>query len=287
MSRTQFFLIAMACSFGYYIFPGYFFAMLSSLSWICWLSPNSVFLHQLGSGMHGLGVAAVGLDWSTVSSFLGSPLTSPWFASANIAVAFTLFMYLMMPLSYWNNLFHAKNFPIYSRNLFHGNGSIYDTAAIINSHFNLDKAAYDRSGRLYLSTFFALTYGVGFATLSATLVHVFLFNGKDIWRQTKTAFIVNSGGDIHNRLMKKYEQVPMWWFLVILVPSIALVLFACEYYKEALQLPWWGVLFACAIAFVFTLPIDVITATTNQVTDINIILLYLMSLESLVIVDSH
>jgi len=33
-------------------------------------------------------------------------------------------------------------------------------------------------GPVHLSTFFAMTYGVGFATLTATLVHVLLFSGR-------------------------------------------------------------------------------------------------------------
>ena len=71
--------------------------------------------------------------------------------------------------------------------------------------------------------------------------------------------------DIHTKLMRRYKQVPEWWFICILLVSIAATVFACEYYIEQLQLPWWGVLVACAIAFFFTLPIGIITATTNQV----------------------
>lgn len=71
--------------------------------------------------------------------------------------------------------------------------------------------------------------------------------------------------DIHTKLMQAYKQVPTWWFLIILVLNIALSVFACQYYKASLQLPWWGVLLACAIAIFFTLPIGIIVATTNQV----------------------
>lgn len=71
--------------------------------------------------------------------------------------------------------------------------------------------------------------------------------------------------DIHTKLMNKYRQVPEWWFWCILVTNIALTVFACEYYNDQLQLPWWGVLLACVIAFFFTLPIGIITAITNQV----------------------
>ena len=78
-TRSQFFLVAFICSFVYYIFPGYLFQMLTSLSWICWVFPNSVFAQQLGSGLYGLGIGSIGLDWASVSSYLGSPLASPWF----------------------------------------------------------------------------------------------------------------------------------------------------------------------------------------------------------------
>jgi hypothetical protein len=71
--------------------------------------------------------------------------------------------------------------------------------------------------------------------------------------------------DIHTKLMRRYKQVPEWWFICILVANIAVTIFAREYYIDQLQLPWWGVLLACALAFFFTLPIGIITATTNQV----------------------
>lgn len=88
---------------------------------------------------------------------------------------------------------------------------------------------------------------------------------SDLWRQTTRAFRGGNRLDIHAKLMKKYKSVPAWWFIVILVVNIGLIIFACEYYNESLQLPWWGVLLACGIAIVFTLPIGIIQATTNQV----------------------
>lgn len=42
-------------------------------------------------------------------------------------------------------------------------------------------------------------------------------------------------------------------------------IYACEGFDKQLQLPWWGILLACAIALFFTLPIGIIQATTNQV----------------------
>ncbi|KAF2299338.1 hypothetical protein GH714_031630 [Hevea brasiliensis] len=129
-------------------------------------------------------------DWSTVASYLGSPLASPWFATANVALGF---------------------------------------CAII-----------------------------------------------EVWKQSKRAFGGKSKMDIHTRLMQKYKSVPSWWFLIILIVNIAVVIITCEYYNETLQLRWWGVLLACAIALFFTLPIGIIYATTNQAPGLNIITEYII-----------
>lgn len=178
LTRSQFFVIAFLCSFAYYVFPGYIFQMLTSLSWICWIFPNNVLAQQLGSGLSGLGIGAIGFDWSAISAYLGIPLASPWFATANVAVGFMFVMYVVTPLSYWFNAYDAKTFPIFSSKLFTSTGQIYNITDIIDSNFHLDLAAYDRQGRLHISTFFAMTYGVGFAALTATIMHVALFHGR-------------------------------------------------------------------------------------------------------------
>lgn len=82
--------------------------------------------------------------------------------------------------------------------------------------------------------------------------------------------------DIHTRLMQAYKKVPMWWFLVILVINIVVIIVTCSHYQSTLQLPWWGVLLACAVAFFFTLPIGIITATTNQQPGLNVITEYII-----------
>ncbi|KAI3840430.1 hypothetical protein MKX03_029897 [Papaver bracteatum] len=276
MTRTQFFMIVLICSFAYYILPGYLFPMLTSLSWVCWVFPKSVLAHQLGSGMSGLGIGAISLDWSA-TAYLSSPLANPWFATANVAVGFALIMYIITPIAYWFNFYKAKNFPIFSKGLFTTSGQDYDISSIVNKNFQVDLPAYENSGPLHLSTQFAMSYGVGFSTLSATLVHVFLFHGREIMEQAKSAF-KEKKMDIHTRLMAKYKQVPEWWFVCILIITVAATIFSCEYFNSQLQLRWWGVLFACGIAFFFTLPIGIITATTNQTPGLNIITEYVIGL---------
>ncbi|KAG8373625.1 hypothetical protein BUALT_Bualt11G0043700 [Buddleja alternifolia] len=275
LTRNQFFLIAFLCSFAYYVFPGYLFPKLTSVSWLCWIFSSSVLVQQLGSGLHGLGIGAIGLDWSSISSYLGSPLASPWFATANIAVGYLLCMYVITPTMYWLNVYRAKTFPIFSDGLFKENGQKYNISAIIDSNFHIDLQAYEREGRLYLSTFFAMTYAFSFACLTATIVHVLLFHGRDIWLLSKSAF-KEKKMDVHTKLMQRYKQVPEWWFIFILLINITATLLICHYYNDQLQLLWWGVLLACGLAFFFTLPVGVITATTNQTPGLNVITEYII-----------
>jgi hypothetical protein len=70
--------------------------------------------------------------------------------------------------------------------------------------------------------------------------------------------------DIHTRLMKKYDDIPAWWFYSLMALSVTVSLLLCTVLKREVQLPWWGLIFACGMAFIFTLPISIITATTNQ-----------------------
>lgn len=179
MSRPKFFVIVLACSFCYYLFPGYLFQTLQSISWVCWAFPKSVTAHQLGSGFSGLGIGAFSLDWATTASFLFSPLISPFFAIVNVFLGYFMIMYMVMPISYWGlNVYNAKNFPIYSNDLFTGDGQLYDITKIVDNKFEIDYGEYAKQGRVNLSTFFALTYGFGFATIASTITHVGLFYGK-------------------------------------------------------------------------------------------------------------
>jgi len=78
--------------------------------------------------------------------------------------------------------------------------------------------------------------------------------------------------DIHTKMMKKYKDIPSWWFHVMLGVTLVVSLMLCIFLNDQVQMPWWGLVFASALAFVFTLPVSVITATTNQVKVLQLLL---------------
>ncbi|KAG6394173.1 hypothetical protein SASPL_144754 [Salvia splendens] len=119
--------------------------------------------------------------------------------------------------------------PSFSAHVFDATGATYNTSTILTGKtFEFDRAGYDSYSKVNLSIFFVLIYGLNFAALASTVSHVALFHGS------------------------------------LLIMVVAISMLACEGFGRQLQLPYWGVALAMTLAFVFTLPVGVIAATTNQ-----------------------
>jgi hypothetical protein len=108
-------------------------------------------------------------------------------------------------------------------------------------------------------------------------MHVALFHGREIYHRFR-ASQKDQKPDVHTRLMRSYADVPAWWFYALLGLSMVVSLVLCTVLRDQVQLPWWGLLFACGLSFVFTLPISIITATTNQTPGLNVISEYIIGL---------
>ncbi|KAK3948694.1 oligopeptide transporter 4 [Pseudoneurospora amorphoporcata] len=75
--------------------------------------------------------------------------------------------------------------------------------------------------------------------------------------------------DVHNRLMRRYKDAPMSWYLITCVSMLAIGMFVVEYYP--VHLPWYGLLLALGICSILFIPIGIIMAVTNQHSSIYLI----------------
>ncbi|KAI1877246.1 uncharacterized protein JN550_001318 [Neoarthrinium moseri] len=75
--------------------------------------------------------------------------------------------------------------------------------------------------------------------------------------------------DVHNRLMKRYKDAPLTWYLLTAVTMTAIGMFVVEYYP--IHLPWYGLLLALGICSVLFIPIGIVMAVTNQHSSIYLI----------------
>jgi len=78
-----------------------------------------------------------------------------------------------------------------------------------------------------------------------------------------------SAEDVHNRLMRRYDDVPITWYILTGVSMAAVGMFVVEYYP--VHLPWYGLLLALGIGAVLFIPIGIVMAITNQQSSIYLI----------------
>ncbi|KAI0739693.1 OPT oligopeptide transporter [Daedaleopsis nitida] len=266
ISRERFFTYVFLGSFVWYWFPGYIFQALSFFNWVCWIAPENVVVNQLFGYYSGLGMSLITFDWAQIA-YIGSPLATPWWASANVAVGFVFFFWILTPILYYTNTWYAKYMPISSRTSYDNMGNSYDVSLILTPESTLDLEKYKAYSPLLLSTTFALSYGLSFASITATLVHAFLYFRKQIWIQARRS--LSEQPDIHARLMSRYPQVPDWWYMIIFVTMFVFGVIGIEVWHT--QMPIWALVLALIIAFFYTIPIGMIQAITNMQVGLNVI----------------
>lgn len=89
---------------------------------------------------------------------------------------------------------------------FDNTGSVYNVSQIINSDFSFSLQAYKAYSPLFIFASFAIAYGLSFLSITATLMHNFLYHRKQIWSHARRSPSVQF--DIHARLMSTYKEVP-------------------------------------------------------------------------------
>ncbi|EGO23107.1 hypothetical protein SERLADRAFT_371352 [Serpula lacrymans var. lacrymans S7.9] len=266
ISRERFFFYAFGCGVLWYFVPGYLFQAISYFSWVCWIVPDNIIVNQMFGYVSGMGMSLITFDWSQIT-YIGSPLATPWWAEANVAFGFVFFFWLVVPALYYTNTWESKYMPISSRGSYDNTGAAYNVTQIINADASLNMTAYEEYSPLFLSTTFAMAYALSFASITATLMHAFLFFRKQIWVQSRRS--MHEQPDIHARLMSKYKQVPEWWYMIIFLSMFAIGVISIEEWHT--EFPVWAFVLSLIIAFFYVIPIGMIQAITNQQVGLNVV----------------
>ncbi|KAI0063252.1 OPT oligopeptide transporter [Artomyces pyxidatus] len=269
ISRERFFLYGFIAASTWYIFPGYLFTALSTFSWVTWIWPNDVVsptVNQLFGYNSGLGMSIITFDWNNIA-YIGSPLATPWWAEANVTAGFVIFFWIVTPIIYYTNVWYSTYTPMMSRLSYDNTGGQYNVSRILTPEATLDLEGYKAYSPLFLSVSFAISYGMNFASITATLVHSVLYFRKQIWTQARRS--LNEQPDVHARLMSRYPQVPEWWYLSILVLMFAMSAVTVEVWPT--QMPIWGLVLALLISAFYIVPTGMIQAITNQQIGLNVI----------------
>lgn len=267
ISRLYFFALIGICSFLWYWFPNYIFQALSWFAFPTWIAPKNVIVNQVFGAYTGLGLIPITFDWNQISGYIGSPLIPPASAIATILLSMVTIFWIIVPAIHYSNTWYAQYLPISSSGSYDRYGSNYNVSRIINKDtLSFNEKSYKNYSPLFLSTTFAISYGLSFAAIFATLVHTTLFHGKDIMRQLKQ----KEKPDVHMRLMRQnYKDVPEWWFLIVFLVFFAVSIVTIRCWNT--EMPVYALIVALLIAVLFLLPVGVIFALTNIAVGLNVV----------------
>lgn len=261
--RMRFFLITFVAIFLYQFIPTTLFPTLSSIAVLCYVHRSRI-AQILSSGYKGFGILNLSFDWNVLGT--SGPLFTPWWAALNFYGGLIIMMYVIMPILYFSNFWNAKLFPsVLSSALYNTTYQTFDVNAVLRYDNTLDESAWNEKKPMLLTPFFAISYGISFAMLTSTIVHVLLWHGKEI----KKALWNPLYSDVHNQLMKEYPLVPQSWYLVTLIVSLGSAIILVM--TTPLQFPVWGLLLSVGMSLFFLIPIGILKAVSDTGVGLNVI----------------
>lgn len=242
----------------------------------------------------------VTFDWSQIA-YTGSPLVVPFWAALNVAGGLIFVMWIAAPILYYANVLYGAYMPMVSASVYDNLSNTYDVSRILTPDFLFDAEAYRNYSPVYLPITYVLSYAAQFASITALLVHTALWHGQAIVTQWRSSLQELNGAsaadleppsptkyrrsstdfrqpdveqmmnleDVHNRLMRRYEDVPAWWYILTGAVMLAIGIFVVEYYP--VHLPWYGLILAIGICCVLFIPIGIVMAITAQQSSIYLV----------------
>lgn len=229
-----------------------------------------------------MGFLSISFDWNYIAGF-GSPLWLPLPTLVNSFIGYLGGIALSIGL-YYSNTWRSQDFPFMSQLLFDTSSNStsfvpYDETQIFNSDFIVDNAAVDAVGVPYLTGTYIAYLITSNAGLTATIVHMFLWNYNEIklgwawatkaslmaalkpssyffWKnksqrteEQKQALRSNPTIDPHYKIMLDYDEAPNWWYFCAFAASW-IVGIVCLYVMKS-TLPWWGFIIATLFTTLF------------------------------------
>ena len=266
VSRYRYFLYVFLGSFGWYWIPGYIAPFLSVFAFPTWIRPNDVIINQLFGGWSGLSLLPITFDWTQIASYAYSPLIPPAHTLINVLAGVVFFYWIVTPAAHYTNTWYGRYLPMSDSQSYDNTGAIYDVSQILTDAKTLDVDKYAKYSPLFLSTTFALTYGLSFASIAAVIVHTYLFHGTEIW--DRLVKMRSDDEDVHYRMMKKYPEAPAWWYVALFVAMVAIGFgVACGY---PTNMDWWALVVTLILATLWFVPIGIIQGMTSIQIGLNV-----------------
>ncbi|KAK3835831.1 MAG: OPT oligopeptide transporter protein-domain-containing protein [Linnemannia elongata] len=265
-SYMKYFWVFCGGMFLWEFVPQFLAPMFVFFDWICWISPFNMDIGSLFNSYTGPGILSLSFDWTSIG---GATMWLPLSAQLCNYGGVILSYWIILPILWITNTLGTKSFgePLTAA-LYYTNGTYFDIEPYLNDDFSLNEALYEVGPPVTMTPMYALGFFFSFVALAGCVSHIVCFSGAEIMKSWKAA-VGSDNEDIHTKLMRIYPEVPQLWHAAFYTVMLGLSMMVCEVYGP--QHPWWGILIACALAWLLTLPICAMAAITGFNPGLNVI----------------
>ncbi len=308
ISRYTFFFIVFAASFCYYWFPGFLFEALSYFSWMTWIKPDNFNLATVTGVQFGLAYNPVTtFDWNILGYF--NPLSVPFFSYSQQYLGTFISGLIILAVYYTNTKFTAylpiNSSGIYDNTGASYNVTmVMDGSRLDEKKYKSYSPPFYSAANLVVYGAFFLTYPLMFFYVLLDQWRIVMKACGDIWKLIKDGFlnVINETkaagsalvhGDIKGffvhlttifldkgsvydgfddpftRAMRKYPEVPNWWFYIVVLISFIFAIIILEVYP--LNTPVWTIFFVMGINLVFLIPMNLLNAIAGVSVGLNVL----------------
>ncbi|KAI1778157.1 OPT superfamily oligopeptide transporter [Hypoxylon cercidicola] len=254
--------------------PEYAFPMLNSMAFLCWVAPHNPIANFIGSGLGGMGFLNLTFDWANVSNYnAGVPLfLSPWWSQVVLFCSFVLSCWVLLPAAKWGGL-GGYPYCLMTNRACTADGDRYPVTDLVTPQNTFNQTAYEENGPLHLGVHYLWSIFFDYASYFSAYSWIAFFGASQI-REAYKKFRArrnNPGQGINhqcfyhtdrlNVLMRSYEEVPLWWYLVLFLASFVATMTIVG--LDILYIPWWTYLVALGTGAAVVVPLGWLYAISN------------------------
>ena len=178
-------------------------------------------------------------------------------------------------IAYYTDFAWGGYMPLGSNEIFTNKGKQYDINQIMGDDGYINVEAYKKYGPPFYATSNVFGQGKVASWYPITFTYVLI----RYWDLMKNAALQMWRGlrgkademdeDAHMTMMRKYKEAPDWWYLCLLVVSVACGIAAVSAFPT--HTPWWALIASMAIGWIMLIPATFILAIANITAPLDIL----------------
>ncbi|KAH9811700.1 Oligopeptide transporter [Teratosphaeria destructans] len=310
ISRYTLFWIVFWGMFVYFWLPDYLMPALTYFAWMSWIKPNNFNLAAVTGGQFGLGFNPISsFDWNALNTYW-YPLAYPFFTFATQYTGAFIGGLAILGVYYTNTKWTAylpiNSSAIFDNTgASYDITAVVDNGVLNESKYKAYSPAFYAAGNLVAYSayfmYYPLTMTFIFLDSWRPISKAYRQSGTAAWLQIKRACrslsaairalgsgkIRECGHHVYNMMndetsvydgfddplvdaVRKYREVPDWWYLAVALVSFAFAIIICTVWTEQ-NTPVWTIFFVIGLNLVFLVPMSYLNAISGNNTGLNVL----------------